>query len=255
VATTFNYYPEIAPYQAFSSFSTAEEDDLILTFFRENSGTFIIEEGATLLVNKTESRQIPSQLMGVGASLQVFSPNGLFQDLSLTKLSFSKSIYRDEYFITNPAGDTQYIVDGYEERTAAFAMRYEVGKFFGKKRRRGDILRFGLAGSLEPSFYTYRRTPLGPANFPLNARVFTLELSVVPVVSAQLSKKLSLDFKLIPNVLFADYGYFKIENPILTEEQKKVDVEYDLPEVNLAFSVLLRYQIQEYKKRRTRVGG
>lgn len=249
VATTLNYYPALKPYAFFSSFRI-DDRDLILNFLTANSGTFVIEEGQSLFVERTKTNHLPSQLLGVGASLQVFNANGVFQELSLTKLSFSKANYQDEYFFTNPNGDLQYSISGYEEKAAAFAMRYEIGKYFGKTRRRGNAIRFGISGALEPSFYTYRRTAFSSAMFPVKGRIFTLDLAVIPIITTKLSKKLSLDFKCIPNILFADFGSLREENPILTEEQKKGVLEYDLPEINVAFSVLLRYQLQEHKKRR-----
>ena len=248
-ATTINYYPSLEPY-AFSNTFTDEGDDLILTFLRENSGTFVIEEGEPLVVTRQRTHELPSNLLSIGASIQFISEKGTFHEVSLSKLAFSKSSYRDEYTFMDTLGDVRTFIRGYEHKTSAFAMRYEFGKYFGD--RKSSNLRFGLAGSVEPSWYTYSWEPLSSGDFKYSANLFNIEIALIPMVSAKVSKKVTFDFKLIPNMLIADFGSVKQLNPLLTAEQQMGTRTYDLPEINLAFSMLMRYQIQEAKKSRRR---
>lgn len=108
----------------------------------------------------------------------------------------------------------------------------------------------GIAAGIEPSLYTFLRTPYSLTDFPYRARILTVDLSLIPTVAARLSKRMALDIKAISNFLIADYGGLREENPILTVNQQKAERDYDPPQVTLAFSVLLRYQIQEAKRKR-----
>ena len=245
VSTAINYYPAIEPYSFFSSF-TDEDDDLILTFLTANSGKFVIEEGQALLVMRENRSAFPSQLLGVGASVQVLKSNSLFHEVSLTKLSSSKSSYTVNFTTTDSVGARSTFQLGYEQKASAFGFRYEVGKYFGDPKRAN--LRFGISGGIEPSFYFYKRTPFSSNEFPLRARIFTVEVSVVPMLSAKLSKRLAMDFKVIPNMLLGDFGSIEEQNPLLPLSQQAGERDYNLPEISMAFSLLLRYVIKEPKK-------
>jgi hypothetical protein len=253
VATTFNYLPAGDPFFFTNDFS-AQDDDLILNFITANSGTFKIEEGETLFFTRTKTNEAPSQILGIGASVQFMSPQATFHEFSLTKLSFFKSSFLDDYFLIDSTGSARRVLRyGEDQQASAFAFRYEFGKYFGDQKY--GNLHFGIAGSIEPSLYTYRRTP-NTNNFaqffPFEGKIFALELALIPMVSASLSKKVTLDIKAIPNILIADFGSIKEENPILTEAQKVGLRDFDPPVVNMAFSVLIRYQIQEAKRSRRR---
>ena len=245
VSTTINYYPAIEPYSFFSSF-TDEDEDLILTFLTANSGKFVIEEGQSLLVMRENRSIFPSQLLGAGASVQVLKSNSLFHEVSLTKLSFSKSSYTVDFITTDTAGFRNLFTLGYDQKASAFGFRYEIGKYFGDPKRAN--LRFGISGGIEPSFYFYKRTPYTSNEFPMRARIFTVEVSAVPMLSAKLSKRIAMDFKVIPNMLLGDFGSIVEENPLLPTSQQAGEREYNLPEINMAFSLLLRYVIKEPKK-------
>lgn len=251
VATTFNYYPALDAFTYFSEFSREEDRQLILNYREPNAGTFIIQEGTMTEFESSTYIVPPSQLISIGASVQFMNREGIFQEFALTKLTFSKSSSRNELYVINDMGFPELaLITGSEDKTAAFAFRYELGKYFGNPRY--DILRFGVAVSMEPSLYTFKRTPYDSGSFPYQGRIFALEASLVPVAAIKFSKKVSLDVKVIPNLTIASFGSIKVENPILTEDQKAGFRDFEPPAMNVAYSILLRYQIQEAKRSRRR---
>jgi len=251
VATTFNYYPAVDAFTYFSEFSRMEDVNLILNFEEPNAGTFILEEGRVTDFESTTTVLSPSQLISIGGSIQFVNKESIFQELALTKFSFTKSSFLNEVYVIDDMGFPQFAYAiGAEERTGAFAFRYELGKYFGDPRY--DILRFGIAVSVEPSLYTYKRTPYDSGGFPFRGRIFALETSLVPVAAIRFSKKVSLDLKIIPNIMVASFGSIKVENPILTKDQQVGTRNFEAPALSMAYSILLRYQIQEAKRSRRR---
>ncbi|MEM9821667.1 MAG: hypothetical protein AAF985_11365 [Bacteroidota bacterium] len=250
LAITYNVYPRIEPYATFNAFNI-QDDDLILNYLTSNSGTFVITEEETILVERRLTTEIPSQIMGFGFSLQLVK-GAMYHEIALTKLSFNKSKHRVAFQFENLGnGTVTNILQGYEQNTFAFGLRYEFGGFFGKGKK--PALRFGLSGGVEPSFYAYSREPLSPqSEFPIKARIYNLEVAVIPQLQIRMSKKISLDFKVIPNVLLAYHYRVKEENPSLIIDDQTLKPNFDSPEINLAFSALLRYQIKAPKKRRRR---
>ena len=244
VATTLNYYPAIEPYSFFSSFMD-EDRNLILEFLTANSGKFVIEEAEAVLINRENSTAFPSQLLGVGASLQVLKYSGLFHEVSLTKLSFNKSAHHIDFIVVDTAEARVPYTLGYDERGSAFGFRYELGKYFGDRR---NSVRFGISGGFETSFYSYKKTPRDISSYPLRARIMTIEVAAIPMLTAKLSKQISMDFKVIPNMLLGDFASVEEQNPLVPLDQQAGEREYNLPEVNVAFSLLLRYVIKESKK-------
>ncbi len=251
VATTFNYYPAVDAFTYFSEFSREEDTRLILSYREPNAGTFRVVGSRTTDYETTTTLLSPSQLISIGGSVQFENREGIFQELALTKFAISKSSFRQDIYVFDDMGNTiDLYFTGTEERMAAFAFRYELGKYFGNPRY--DILRFGVAVSMEPSLYTFKRTPYDSGSFPYRGRIFALEASLIPVATFKLSKKVSLDLKIIPNLTIASFGSIKAENPILTEDQKEGFRDFEPPALNVAYSILLRYQIQEAKRSRRR---
>ncbi len=245
LSTAVNYYSAMEPYTSFNSYFIRDED-LILTFLTANSGTFIIEEGESLYLERTSTYQIPTQSLGFGASVQIKSYNSLFQEISLTKLFMTKTDTEVEYITLDTLGkEFHFPSRGYENQASSFGLRYELGRYFGKNDSK---FRFGLSGGCEFSAYFYKMTPKSFQDYPLHAKLFTVELSLNPILSFALSKKISLEFKAIPNFLMGDFGKVEEQNPAFTKRQQKLDRDYSSPELNMAFSVLMRYNIKEPKK-------
>ncbi|MBI1228414.1 MAG: hypothetical protein GC192_24480 [Bacteroidetes bacterium] len=246
-STSFNYYSPLKPY-TFSKRYFAQYNDLNLVFITHNSGTFTIEEGDSVLLTRTVTSKMPSNLVGIGASVQFRNLKNVYHELSITKLSFSKSTHLTGYEGLIPTGGTFYLPVSYNEKTFAFALRYELGKYFG--RSKNAPLRFGISGGIEPSYYTYHYLPRTSSDFPLDAKLLTIDLSLIPMLSAKISKHLSLDFKFIPNFLMADFGNMKQNDPFLTKSQRGGTRIYKSPDITWAFSVQLRYMVKEAKKQR-----
>jgi hypothetical protein len=245
VTTTFNYYPAFKPYSWMTKY-LADFDDIELTYLTANSGTFV-KEGETLLIEREHENHMPSQLLGIGAGVRILYENGLFQEVSLTKLSLTKSSDAIHYYTFDSLGNKILFARfGDDQHAGAFGGRYEVGKLFGK--RKTAKVRFGISGGIEPSYYFYKRTPNSVTEYPIRGKIWTIDVALIPMLSAMLSKKVSLDFKLIPNILMADFGKMEENNPALLDRQKGGTREYTSPDLSLAFSVLLRYNVKEPKK-------
>lgn len=246
VATTANYYPALKPYSFFSSF-TDDNDQLLLKFLTASSGIFSIREGESVLITRQNVNEFPSQLLGIGAGVRIMKNHSLFHEFSLTKLSFVKSSYYVDFIVMDTMNMANPVRLGYDQNASAFGFRYEMGRYFGDAEAG---LRFGISGGLEPSFYFYKRTPFSSNEFPLRARIITLDIAVIPMLSARLSKKVALDFKVIPNMLIGDFSRVVEENPLLPGGEQGGERAYNSPEVNVAFSLLLRYEIHESRKKR-----
>ncbi len=247
VATTLNYYSAQEPYK-FPHEYTVTRSNLILNFITANQGRFMIGDPEELEVYRELENHFPSQFVNIGASVQVVNGNNLFHEISLTRFSISKSAFIENFWFRDTIGDQQRISFGYEQKSAAFGFRYEFGKYFGHRKSK---VHFGLSGSFEPSLFFYKWDPKTSQDFPIKGAIFNFEMAVIPSLSAKLSKKLTLDLKVIPNILIADFESIRELNPEFTETQQLENDfrEYELPEFNVAFSVLLRYQIKEPRRR------
>jgi hypothetical protein len=186
-----------------------------------------------------------SQSLGISGSIQFVKNSRLFHEISLTKLTSNKGSFIQEYIATDTLGEERYLYRGYEEKSFAIGMRYELGTYFGNKKAK---IRFGLSGGIESSYFFYKRTPYSIQEFPIGAKLFTIEAAIIPMVSAKLSKKISLDIKVVPNILMADFGNITKEDPTLPKRAQAMPREYDLPEVNTTFSLVLRYNFKETKR-------
>lgn len=240
-----NYYPVFDTYtESFSGSQTIRE--LLLTFRTPTSGLFEIEDEVQVQYERYFERELPVPQLGAGFSMQWVSKEEVFHEIALTRLSMSRSNYFHQFSYLDSTSQPVSLVDGFEQKSFTAAIRYEYGKYFGDPKRSG--IRFGISAGIEPTLYAYSFTPYSSSSFPVKARILTVELAVVPMLEARLSKRAFLDFKLIPNILLADFGYLRTENPILTRDQQELTREYDPPEINLAASVLLRYVIKERKR-------
>lgn len=246
-STNLNYYSPLKPY-TFTKSYYVQYNDLQLNYITQTSGTFTVEEGDSVFLTRTTTSKMPSTRLGIGASVQFRNLKNGFHELSLTKLSFSSSSHLTGLEGYGPSGTVLYIPVSYDEKTFAFAFRYEIGKYFG--RSKDATLRFGISGGIEPSFYTYHYLPKTISDYPLDANLLTIDLALIPMLSAKLSKSLSLDFKFIPNFLTADFGTMKQNDPSLTKRQRGGFRNYKSPDMTWAFSVQLRYMVKEAKKQR-----
>ena len=235
-ATAINYYPALKPYRFFAPY-TAKYGDLILKYLTPRSGTFTIVDGDSVMLQRVHTNHFPSQVLGIGASVQVKKPTGVFHEVTLTKLSAQKSANIVSYIGRDSFGNPLTVSQlGYEERSFAFAFRYEFGKYFGDEKAK---FRFGLSAGLEPSLYRVNRTSLSSQEYPIKATILALDFSIIPTFSFALSKKLILDFKAIPNALVGDFGKVQqYNNPTLPKTgQLQGKREYKSPDVSLAFSL------------------
>jgi len=87
-------------------------------------------------------------------------------------------------------------------------------------------------------------------DFPISATIFTLGVGMAPSLSLKVSDKVFLDLKIIPSFLLADFEKVTINNPTLLKEDQNGKREYDLPEIDLAGTIQVRYLLKAPKKRR-----
>lgn len=189
---------------------------------------------------------MPSQYFGIGASVQFRNQKGVFHEASITKLSNTKSKRDLLYSTTDVDGNTISFPLGAEEKMFSFALRYELGKYFG--RNKDAVIRFGVSGGIEPSFYRYRYLPYSINDYSLETNLLTIVIALIPMLSANISKQLSLDFKFIPNFLTADFGTMRENNPTVSQLQQEGIRVYTSPDITWAFSIQMRYLFKEAKK-------
>lgn len=244
-SSSLNFYPEFKPYSFYRTVELSR-NRAILSYITQNSGTFVID--STFSTLDDENIVIfPSPTFNIGASIRFTKDYSTFHEISLTRLSRSKSSNTNTYFITDTLGNTNIQYDGYSQKSFAMTMRYEFGKMFGYKKNR---FRFGLSGFFEPSLFTYSQVVLSPQNYPIKATIFSFNVGIIPMASIQLSKKVFLDIKVAPRMLLGNYSNVTVNNPILTRDQQKSTRELDFPEIDLTGSLQIRYMIKENKKRR-----
>lgn len=252
VSTTFNYYPELPAYSFFDEFES-DQDQLLLLFINRNSGTFILTENDPLTIAREDRYHIPTHSFGVGASVQVINSNRWFHELSLTKLAVSKSSQTIHYSWKDTLDRTVGFVSGYDLKSSAFGFRYELGKYFGKRKK--AKVRFGLSASVEPSFYFFKRIPYAISEFPLKANVFTIEMAVIPSLSVKVAKKVTVEFKVVPNVLMAEAAKIDKTDPTVPLGSVPGRRELENPEINVGFGLMVRYAIKEPARVRRRPSG
>ena len=101
--------------------------------------------------------------------------------------------------------------------------------------------------SLEPTFYTFKMTPYSFSEFPITAKITTVEVGAIQTLSFKIGKVVFLDFKLIPNFLLADYDTVEHGDPAIAPPLRSGTRNYSLPELDLSGSIVLRAMVQEVK--------
>jgi len=246
-STSFNFYSPLKPY-TFTKGFFIKNDDIILNFITKNSGNFVIREGDSIWLTSTFTSKMPSQMLGLGGSIQFRNLKNVFHEVSLTRLSFSRSDQILHYTGTDSDSTKISLSSGYQENIFVFAFRYELGKYFG--RNKNAPVRFGISGAIEPSYFHYKNTPYSPVDYPLDTKLLTFDVALIPMLSARFSKYLSLDFKFIPNFLLADFGTMRQNDPTIPIREHGGTRTYTSPDMTWAFSIQLRYMVKEAKKKR-----
>ncbi|MFK8005827.1 MAG: hypothetical protein AB8H03_05630 [Saprospiraceae bacterium] len=244
-SSSINYYPALKPYSFINTFEQ-DQRKLALTFLSSNSGNFVIDT-STQTVKKENINKFPTQNFNIGMSIRVSKDHSSFHEISLSRFSRSKSSYNDNYVITDTLDKNYYIFIGYEQKSFILSLRYEYGKMFGYKK---NNFRFGLSGFFEPTFYSYSREVNSSRDFPIKATIFSFSVGVVPSATFKLSKRVSLDLKVIPRILLGEFSNVTTNNPTLSPDDQKTEREFDFPEVDIAGSIQIRYLLKETKKRR-----
>ncbi len=245
ISTSFNYYPKIPPYNFFVSFNSRTDDELILDYITSNSGNFTIEEGENIVVEREKTSDFPSQIIGLGAGIRIQKENNLVHEIAITKLSIVKSSYLVKFLFFKGDEIINRVFEGYNQKSGAFAFRYEIGKIFGKKRSK---VKFGLVGGIEPTYYFYDRTNFTINDYPIKANLFTVDFSLIPTLTCKVGKKFFLDFKVVSSLLVADFSNSPTEQiPFIPTSMLKG--ETDLQAINWAFVCQFRYTIKEPKRK------
>ncbi len=246
VSSSINYYPELKSYSFFNTIELSQ-DNLILNFLTANSGTFEIDKITSQNVENENINKFPSQIFNIGTSIQISKDHSTFHEISLSRFSRIKSSYENTYLLTDTLGNSQLVSIGYQQKSFMISMRYEYGKMFGYKK---NSFRFGLSGFFEPSFYTYNRAVTSTREYPIKATVFSFSVGLAPMASFKLSKKVLLDFKVIPRILLGEFSKVTVNNPILSPDDREGGRELDFPEIDIVGTVQIRYLLNETKKKR-----
>lgn len=246
-SSTLNFYP--IDHSDFSFYASYDRNSQAFnfTFITADSGTFVVQETAPILVELNTYSGLPNRRFSIGASFQIRGASGSFSEISLTRLSNSKSSFLNNYTYNYSSGDQLTFVEGYEQRSTVLSLRYEYGRMFGRSR---DKARIGISGVLEPGFFHYRKTSFQSNEFPIRANIYSLNFGIAPIFAFRLSKKVFLDFKVIPTMQILEWGSTRILNPILPIQLQRGSRVDDLPQVDIRGTVQLRYMLKEPRKRR-----
>lgn len=248
ITTQISHYPPLAEY-SFDFFAEVDYNDIELNFITQNSGTFVLEEGKYSYSRK-DFYLFPNPALSLGLSFKCIK-NDTYSEITISKISLINSKIHSAIVINSPRiEETLNLIEGFDYQSVAFGLRYEIGRYFKSKENRKT--RFGLGFSLENSIYTHNRKQLQSYDYGIKAFVYNLELGLIPKLSFQISKLLSIDLKLVPNLLI--FNYFNVKNDDLaTVESKrnaKRNPEFESIEFNLGGGVSLRYMIKDGNPRK-----
>ena len=250
VSTGLNYFPFSSPYHFSNQTDAFLSKDLDLTFETPNSGTFTIDDGEAVLFAREHTSRFPTQLWSLGVGLQIVQPNSLFHEFSLTKVTSNKSDALIQIEIIDTLGAVRNTsFSGQVDKNTAVAFRYEIGKYFGHEK---TSVKFGLSLAIEPSIYTYKKTPYSIRDFSLKARILNLHVSAIPMLRFALSDKVILECKVVPNWLVAYHTKVAEEFPTIPDAQLQGSRIYNPIEIDLSFGLAIKYLVQVPKKRRRR---
>lgn len=141
--------------------------------------------------------------------------NGWLLNLALTDLRF------DEF--TNPileTLDSQGIpipIGGQELTRMIFRTRIAYGKVFSMNKQ----VRMSLSVGIDPNFQYYRSVPTTSAGFPNRMQSIGFTMRAIPGLTIPLNSRLKLNVQLALGFYDMDLRYFRIDNPILREEERK----------------------------------
>jgi len=250
VSTAFSHYADYKPYDLPTNGSVRFVRDLDLEYITVDSGTFTVE-GAELIRNRiSETIELPTPTISVGGSVQIVNGSGLFHEIGLTRLSFTDFTQSSLLERLDSSGNVLFTFpQSIEHRMFTAGIRYEIGKYFGERRRRAPNFRFGLSGGLETTYFHYRRLYFNSFDPPVVANLLAVELSVIPVFSLQATERLLIDLKFVPNMLIADFGRVKSEVPSLPDRQRGATRDYNPPDLNWVIGLHLRYVIRASERR------
>jgi len=237
VGTSINYTPPLKPYHFFKTFNSSANSSQL--------GNIGGNDVSSEIVNREIVYTMPSQVLGIAASYQI-KYKSFYQEFSLVRLAMHESDFEVNY---NWFDEDQFMLlrDGFTERSTFVSIRYEFGKSFQKSKK--SKINFGLAFAFQPSFYHFKMSPRRTNKFGFEANIFTFEVAVIPTVSFKLSKKVFLDFKLIPNLHAGEVGTSKDLDPTIFAPDQIGEREFSRLDVSIGGSIQLRYLLKEPEKR------
>ena len=186
---------------------------------------------------------IPRNISNFGFTLQKIDPNKTYQEISLTRLTFS----REDYLNTTTRTDVNgtrigiEVAGGLTNSIWDIQTRYE----FGKNILDDKIINFGIGIASEPSFLYSNIDFKLSGHFPLKTIRTRLHLTAVPVVSFNITENFALGIKVIPNIFNIEWNWSRSENPSLTERQRVTsDFNTTFFNNNIATNIIARFRIQ-----------
>ena len=208
---------------------------------------FVEFNGVDTLINViNRSFTIPRNRISIGFSLQNLNTNNTYQEISLTRLTFTKR----ENLITNTSQSTTIITSGLSNKIWDIQARYAFGKYFLSDNK--NKINIGAAIAAEPSFIYSEIDTKVSSLFPLNRYRTRLNLTIIPSALFNITDNFAIGIKVIPNIFHIEWNRERLDNPILTERQRiSNDFETTFFNNNVATNIIARFRIQsgEGKKR------
>lgn len=241
--------PNTSSYSWDSRYRRARKE-LDLTYNTPTSGVFEVETD-TISVWSQATIEMPSNLIGLGMSLQIKNRDNIFHEFSIPKLSFQKVRYNQTTeIISDSLGYLWTTQSGRSHNSFVFAFRYEFGKYFGDPIR--SKVNFGLSAAVGTSLLLYSSNTFSRTNFPIYGHQIDFDFAFIPSLQFKLTKALAMDFKAIPYFVIGAIKQVEQQDPSLLLGRRKGELDQEASIINLSLNLHLRYAITyiDYKSKR-----
>lgn len=226
---------------------TSDSEDITLTYLTPRSGTFEIEEGEKYYYTY-EGKFIPTSIsIGMGFGIKIINAKNNWHEISLTKLSFSKTTTKAQIQIFDDKGEVNSVFTGVTDNSFSIGLRYQVGRYLGDPSL---VTRFGIAVVLDPVYHQFKRVYYTTNIFPVNSKVINLHLGISPMLNFKISNRVSLTTKLIPQVRIASIEKVRELNPSVPLRNQLGSIKSNFNYFSMSGAITLEYVMKEPKRRR-----
>lgn len=154
--------------------------------------------------------------INIGIGYRILKGENKFQEFSLVQLNYSKD--DDLLMLDDPDSNIFEPSSGNFSREANLRLRWEYG--LNIPLNTSDKVIPGISAGIDPFWNYYRNVPKTSAGFPVTFHQFGWELRLIPATVFQITPKMQLHLSLPIGIVHNRWNRTKVENPILTEDQR-----------------------------------